>query len=64
MVLKQPRILEYRIIGVDGWNSVDVHKQVMRSENALDSNVAKSVRWIDAIHIVNSLSLSCNIRDV
>lgn len=64
VVLKQPRILEYRIIDVDGWNCVDVQKQVMWSENALNSNVAKSVRWIDAIHIVHSLSLSCNIRDV
>ena len=64
VVLKQSRILEYRIIDVDGWNSVDVQKQVVRSENTLNSNVAKSVRWIDAIHIVHSLSLSCNIRDV
>ena len=64
MVLKQLRILENRIIDVDGWNRIDVQKQVMRSENALNSNVAKSVCWIDAIHIVHSLSLSCNIRDV
>ena len=64
MVLKQPRILQNRIIDVDGWNSVDVQKEVMRSENAINSNITKSVRWIDAIHIVNSLSLSCNIRDV
>ena len=64
MVFKQPRILQNRIISVDGWNRVDVQKQVMRSENILNSNVTKSVRWIDAIHIVNSLSLSCNIRDV
>ena len=26
MVLKQSRILEYRIIDVDGWNSIDVQK--------------------------------------
>ena len=64
MVLKQPYILENRIIDVDGWNSVDVQKEVMRSENAFDSNITKSVRWIDAIHIVHSLSLSCHIRDV
>ena len=64
MVLKQPRILEYRIIDVDGWNCVDVQKQVVRSENAFDSNITKSVRWIDAIHIVHSLSLSCHIRNV
>ena len=64
VVLKQPRILQNRIINVDGWNRVDVQKQVMRSEDALNSNVTKSVRWIDAIHIVHSLSLSCNIWDV
>ena len=64
MVLKQTRILQNRIIDVDGWNSVDVQKQVMRSESAFNSNVAKSVHWIDAIHIVHFLSLSCNIRDV
>ena len=64
VVLKQSRILEYRIIDVDGWNSINVQKEVMRSENALDSNITKSVCWIDAIHIVHSLSLSCNIRDV
>ena len=64
VVLKQPRILKNRIIGVDGWNRVDVQKQVMRRESTLNSNVAKSVRWIDAIHIVHSLSLSCYIWDV
>ena len=64
VVLKQPRILKNRIIGVDGWNRVDVQKQVRRSEDALNSNVTKSVRWIDAIHIVHSLSLSCYIWDV
>ena len=64
MVLKQPRILQNWIIDVDGWNSVDVQKQVMRRESTLNSNVAKSVRWIDAIHIVHSLSLSCYIWDV
>ena len=64
VVLKQPRILKNRIIGVDGWNRVDVQKQVMRSEDALNSIITKSVRWIDAIHIVHSLSLSCYIWDV
>ena len=63
MVLKQTRIIQNRIISVDGWNSIDVQKEVVRSENTLNSNVTKSVRWINAIHIVHSLSLSCNIRD-
>ena len=64
MVFKQFGVLQNGIIDVEGWNGIDVQQEIMRSENTLNSNITKRVGWIDAIHIVHSLSLSRHIWNV